>query len=362
MKIDFKQALDLKREAVVGLDIGSSMVKMIAMARTGQGWRTTAASCIETGVTLQDDNESRGMKIASAIQAAMAACGSGTKLVVSSVCGPEIAVRAFSFPSLPREEIEAAVRLEADQVCPFDVSRNILDYQIVDAGLKDAPADKQDTATTSGVLVAATHEAVYNKLINITRANLNCVTMDVDGLALANCFENSMPLSPGQTVALVNIGMAFTNLVILRGGKLPFVRDLGRGGGDIIDRLSADMGLSRPNAMKQLRSPDEGIVGDLGRHLTAASTKLIADINETIRYYLIEQRLAAVDKVYICGGFAVCRPVMELLQKQLPYSVTLWNPFDTIGCDGDAATRDMLSKNGPALAIAAGLAMRTIKN
>jgi hypothetical protein len=38
----------------------------------------------------------------------------------------------------------------------------------------------------------------------------------------------------------------------------------------------------------------------------------------------------------------------------------LWNPFDKIRCDAGQACEVLLQKNGPAMAVAAGLAMRSI--
>ena len=42
-----------------------------------------------------------------------------------------------------------------------------------------------------GVLVAATNEVVRNKTQLISNASLNCALMDIDGLALVNCFQRT---------------------------------------------------------------------------------------------------------------------------------------------------------------------------
>jgi len=51
---------------------------------------------------------------------------------------------------------------------------------------------------------------------------------------------------------------------------------------------------------------------------------------------------------------------VELLDNQLPAAVEKWNPFDKMDCDAGPQCRDILQKKGPAMAIAAGLAMRSI--
>jgi Tfp pilus assembly PilM family ATPase len=55
----------------------------------------------------------------------------------------------------------------------------------------------------------------------------------------------------------------------------------------------------------------------------------------------------------------------EFLNSKLPMEVTLWNPFDKMQCHAGRNHRGVLLKNvlhksGPAMAVAAGLAMRSI--
>jgi Tfp pilus assembly PilM family ATPase len=87
--------------------------------------------------------------------------------------------------------------------------------------------------------------------------------------------------------------------------------------------------------------------------------KLIVDVTETLRYYTAQEKSAVVEKIFVCG-FTPVKGFVELLDSRLPARTVLWNPFDKIPCDGDQNCRDVLKKNGPAMAVAAGLAMRSI--
>ncbi len=94
--------------------------------------------------------------------------------------------------------------------------------------------------------------------------------------------------------------------------------------------------------------------------LERACHKLIVDVTETLRYYTAQKQSSFVEKVFVCGGFAVVRGLVELLDKELPAKVVLWNPFEKIGCAAGQSCEAILHTEGPALAIAAGLAMRSI--
>jgi hypothetical protein len=71
----------------------------------------------------------------------------GSKMAVCGVSGPEVAVRDFEFPPLSAEDIDAAVQLEASQVCPFNAADSAVDYHLMPNG------DNK----IRGVLVAATN-------------------------------------------------------------------------------------------------------------------------------------------------------------------------------------------------------------
>jgi Tfp pilus assembly PilM family ATPase len=101
------------------------------------------------------------------------------------------------------------------------------------------------------------------------------------------------------------------------------------------------------------------------KSLEKASKKIVADITETLRYYDTQKKAEPLKKMYVCGDFALAEGFIEILNKQLPVETVLWNPFDKIKCDTGRTHRGMLQKsllqkNGPAMAVAAGLAMRSI--
>ena len=98
----------------------------------------------------------------------------------------------------------------------------------------------------------------------------------------------------------------------------------------------------------------------LGASLEKACQKLIADVTETLRYYTAQEKSAIVERIFVCSDFARVKGFVELLDSRLPAKASVWNPFDKIRCDAGRPCEALLQKNGPALAVAAGLAMREI--
>ena len=154
--MDWRRLFRLEQSEVLGVDIGSSAVKTVRM-RKGKGsssWEVTAAGMVKIADGTTSDESQREINTVRAIRECIESAGIETQLAVCSVCGPDVAVRYFRFPSLPSEEIEGAVLLEAEQVCPFNVDDSAVDYQLVGEQTGDG---------VSGVLVAATNEVIRRK-------------------------------------------------------------------------------------------------------------------------------------------------------------------------------------------------------
>jgi len=212
--------------------------------------------------------------------------------------------------------------------------------------------------------VAATNKLINSKIELAKQASLDCVLMDVDGLALLNCLSGCEKGNDGQTTAILNVGNSYTTLAIMRHGRgaraLPFIRDVAYAGNDIIEAIATENDMSTETVKEIVLGDSTTGQPELENSLEKACKKLIVDVNETLRYYTAQPESSFVEKIFVCGGFAVVKGLVELLDKQLPAKVVLWNPFEKIGCVAEQSCEEILQADGPAMAIAAGLAMRSI--
>jgi len=356
--LNWKRLLNREKIQVLGLDIGSSSIKMVQLSRDRAEWAVTAAAIVDIAGGAENNNAGSEINIVSAIKKCLQSTGTQTQFAVCGVCGPEVAVRCFKFPPLPRDEIEGAVMLEAAQLCPFNVDDGSVDYQVI-------PNSENNV---HGVLVAATNKLIERKKHLAEQASLNTVLMDVDGLALLNCFAECQQPKPARTTtAVLNVGISYTNLAIIGDDSLPFIRDMTCAGNDIIKEIAAANNVRPEIIAKILIGRQNQAAGDaaeiqlnIGESLANACKKLIVDVTDTLRYYASLEKSAAVEKIFVCGGFAPVKGFVELLDSRLPARAVLWNPFDKIRCDAGQDCLNILQKNGPVLAVAAGLAMRAV--
>jgi len=349
--LNWKRSIKLAKDDVLGLDIGSTAVKIVALKRDNDSYSLTASSIREIAAS-EDDDQHRTNTI-KAIRECFGQAKVKTKIAVCGVSGPDVAVRDFEFPLLSAEDIEAAVLLEASQVCPFNVDDSAVSYHLIPNG----------DDNTRGILVAAMNTLVTSKVKLAKEARLNCVMMDVDGLALLNCFSGLVnghhESETNKTIAILNVGGTHTTLAIVDNKGWPFIRDMTYAGNNIIAQLTTENDMTNETVKEILFGESTSDERQLQDCMEKACTRLIGDVSETLRYYTAQSSSSSsIEKLFVCGGFALAGGFVELLNRRLGVEAVLWNPFDKIRYNGNRKFEDICAKTGPAMAVAAGLAMR----
>ncbi len=381
--------IGFRKKSLIGLDIDTTAVRMVQLRREDGTYTVTGASSTEIA-PWGDDPELHRIHTVRAIQQGLSRRNIRGKLAVCGLRGPEVVVRSFEFPVLPPEEIGSAVGLEASQICPFSAEESSLDYQVT----------SMDTRKTRGFWVAANNSLIRNTRHLVHQAGLHCTMVDVAGLALLNCLQNSgsdtdEAQDKGEIQdrpAVVDIGDSCTTIAIVDQAGRPFVRDINSGSDEILRRMAeqahvpfeiAKTALSNhglePNHMDRTQSEDGGSPAEtevrLWNNLETACGALVEDIATTLRYYaaqhgpgLAMQGAAAggsglkVERLLVCGALSRVTEFIGLLRNKLYIDVTAWNPIDAMPSAG-AKVKGLacvLQEAGSSMSLAAGLAMRCL--
>ena len=352
------QLMSFTKPALVGLDIGSSSVKLLCLHRENGEYTVTSAACvtIDDAQDPQTSRENTIMAIRSCLK--IAECPACT-YAVCGVEGPDVAVRGFSFPPLPQQALERAVHLEAQQVCPFDITQSRVDYQ----ELSDQPSSerlKEKVFKRKGYMVAGTSDVVSHKTDLTGETAVKTVLVDSNGLAALNCLCQLQETESSDSFAVLDVGYNLTNLSILGSDGVPFVRDLPYAASHVYSQIAARRQIT-PERVRQLlvkegNDPDPSLRDDMEQ----TCSKLIADVNETLRYYTLQEHTGQVQRIWLCGGFALIGGFVKVLEKSLLAPVQVFDPFEKMRLQVGPTAQILLKTNGPALTVAAGLAMRSI--
>jgi type IV pilus assembly protein PilM len=351
--------LNRQKIELAGLDIGSSAVKLVRLNKTEEGY-TLANAAIEPVALCPDDEKQQRQNYVDAIKTCLRKAELKNGSVVCGISGPDVVVRGFTFPPLPDAAVEQAVRMEAQQVCPLDMKHSVLDFQLIETPKTESTGGAAKATARLGVMTVGTESVIRERTELLTQAGAKPIMVDVNALALLNCL-NELGLSNSQeTVAVIDIGHTLTNVVVYGLDGLPFVRDINIAGMNIIQEISRQTELSE-DQIRQIFTQGQSsapLDGNLLLALNNAIRPLVNAINETLRFYSFQEKKSGVDRILLCGGFSLIDAFVEFITDAVSIPVALLNPFSTIQYDADG--NKTLEDEGPAFAVATGLAMRTL--
>lgn len=321
----------------VGIDIGKCNIKLIeAEEKKGQ------LEIIRSAIRRIIDGD-----VKAALKGIISDSGLSSKRVNVSLSGPSIIVRYIEMPPMKKEELNSAIKFEAEKYIPFDIKDSIIDCAML---------DKPSSSTQRVLLVAAKKNEVNGLQGLFKDVGLEINVIDIDSFALLNCFERANPGSRNENAyALIDIGARFSNMNIVTKGSVYFTRDILWGGIDITDRLKDATGLSVDDAEALKKNPAERrdeVVGII----TPVLEKFVSQVKMSLDYFE-SQFGKGVDQVYISGGTAYLFNIVDFLKDNLGVEIFMWNPLEGIKMSESMTGRAI--KDMPSVfAVAAGLALR----
>lgn len=309
-----------RRETIsVGLDIGSSSLKLAAIQKKGKDIliKKIAFQPFDPASGLGYEKSNHGplaSDSAARISDFVKSQGLLNIPVNVSLSGQPVITRYLSWPKMSLSELKAAMRFEAREHIPLPLEEVVLDCAILNEKIED---NKMLIA-----LAAIKKTVVQERIALLERCGIRPKIIDVDCFCLVNAFNHSQGLEIKSRVssAVLDIGLRYTNMVVIEGADLKFSRDILAG--------------SRESDLNSLSS----------------------EINSSIDYYE-NQNGRQIEKIFLSGGAVYSSAVMDFLKHQLNLPFEVFNVFSGLNIDPALEQNALLSK--PSLfAIALGLALR----
>src|SRR5213078_3813575 len=214
-----------KGKLALGLDIGSSSVKLVQLKDQKRGFILEAfgVSPLPPEAIVDGALMNNGA-IVDAIRQLVGQFKLKNREVAIGVSGHSVIIKKISMPRMTREELEESIQWEAEQYIPFDVKDVNIDVQILSPEGADPGTGQMDV-----LLVAAKKDMINDYTSVVAEAGLTPVVVDVDAFAVQNAFEVNYELPKNETIVLVNAGASVCNINVLANGLTTFTRDLTMG-------------------------------------------------------------------------------------------------------------------------------------
>jgi type IV pilus assembly protein PilM len=242
--------------------------------------------------------------------------------VVTALSGASVAMQLLVLPAMPAEDLYSVMPYRAQEVMPIDVRRSRFDFTVV------SQVDHQVRV----LAVAAPDAEVDRTVALVHRAGIAVKAVDVDALAVVNCFLEVGPVAAGSawgrgTVGLLHIGASLTSLAVLTEGALDFCRQI-----------------------------------VIGTEAVAATETALDDLAHEIRLsleYRQAQGQRPVDCVVLGGGGASLAGGVDVFEDVLGVPVLPWDPTEMV--EVSAPWRQRLRPIAPQLVVGLGLALRGVQ-
>lgn len=348
-----------RSKPVLGLDISTSSVKVVELAKSGTSYRAQTyavepmpANAIADKVILNIED------VGEAVRRAYKRSRSRLKDAAVAIGGATVITKTVQIPDgLSDHEQEEQIELLLPRIIPFAVDDVAYDFEVI--GPSEADQNSLDV-----LLVATRRDNVEHRQAVLELAGLRAHIVDCEVFALENAYKLLDTEDTEETkdtegmIALVDFGSATTAFSVFDKGRIVYTRDQAFGGRQLTDEIMHRYNLSYEDAGRAKR---RGGLPDTYQEevLYPFINDMAQQVSRALQFfYAATTEHAKVEKVFICGGCASIPEAAERIGEHLGTPTRVANPFASLKLTGRAQAQG-IEQDAPGLMVACGLAMRS---
>ena len=378
-----------KNTRLVGLDIGSSLIKVAALKHSSKGYelRRFGMTQLEPGIIVNGriiDKQS----LADTIRLLFKTLKIHEKNVAISAGGHSMLIRTINIPNISPDissntandkELEEIIYSEAKQYLTYDMDELNIDYQILGE-------NELEPSRLNVLLVAAQKDIVaeYADLIRLSGLRLQII--DVDIFALQNAYNILLNHNTESFTLIADVGASKMTLNIFKGDHSYMIRDIMYGSNKIAQDISDELGISYEAAEQALirqsndidhqnrnrdqnrdndhepdwsQDQDQDKIRDISLRVIRSWCR---EIVEMVNEFQSGTSEARVDNIILSGGGLLFDDFRNYLLSGLDADISIINPFKTLKYKEKQFSTSFLTKAAPWAAIAIGLALRRVND
>lgn len=370
-----KNIFNSKGDAVLGIDVGPSSIKLVELrkkkGRAILGTYGALALGPYAGIEVGRATSLPPQKIAEALLDLLREAGATTKRCGISIPMSSSLLTIIEVPAVDEKQLAQMIPIEARKYVPLPMSEVSIDWWVIpkeQTGIVDTQADQGPQAPGAPVqkpqekltvlLVVIHKEAVLNAQEIVRLASLDAGFFEIE---IFSTLRSVLDHDSGS-VLIMDMGAGSTKLYIVDRGILRVSHIITRGSQDLTLAISKSINVSVEQAevMKREKglSMTEGDV-NLSSVMLSSVNYIFAETNRVIMNYQKKYN-KNVAKVFLTGGGSALRGFAEMAQKELQTEVHLADPFAKV--DSPAYLSKILKQSGPEFAVSVGLAMRRLQD
>jgi type IV pilus assembly protein PilM len=345
-----------KEQSVLGVDIGSSSLKVVQLRKEG------GKAILETYGELALGPYG-GSEVGQATNLSPEQITETLKdllreaKVTTTSCGVSIPfsrslLLLVDLPySKDKKEQQTIIDLEARKYIPVPATEVQLDWFIVP---RLGPKDEDAPQKTVQVLVVAVHNDELSLLQNvIAGAGLAASFYEIEIFSTIRAVVDE----PTRPVLVLDIGAASTKIYVIEHGVVALSHSISTGSQDITRAISISSGvsISRAEAVKK----EEGLGGNLSQGSPEiVFSRIFSEARRVLMQYETSHKRSVIS-VVLTGGGGVTKSLGAYAKEIFSIDVRVSDPF--VKTEAPAFMRPILEEIGPEFAVAVGLALRKLE-
>lgn len=343
-----------KLPPVIGLDIGSSSIRLLQLSRHGNSYRIDhfAIEPLPPGVIVEKSVQDIEA-ISDAIQSAVRNSGSSSRHCAVAVSGSAVFTKTISLPAnLAESDIESQVQIEANQYIPYPLDEISLDFEVL--GPSPRNADMVDI-----LLAASKNENVESRQDALESLGLKAAVVDVESFAIANSFElirEREGIRSTETIGIFDVGFDLSTLLILRNGRVVYTRDHPFGGNQLTEEIMRRYDMSPEKASFFMRG-EPGPENFEEEVLEPFMLNVVHQISRALQFYSSSAEFSNIRTIYLSGTMASLKGLGEVVEQELGVKTGIADPVAGLDLAPSVAVA-ALNRNAPNMMVAMGLALR----
>lgn len=366
----FKKAED----SVLGIDIGSSSIKIVQLRKKGGKAVLETYGALALGPYAGTEVGKATVlppeKIILALTDILREAKTTTKKGGITIPFGSTLMSVIEMPGVKEKDLAQMIPIEARKYIPVSINEVSLDWTVIpkeeikaeglipEANRKMSPftAGPKKIDTLNVLLVAIHNETLrtYQNLVTKTGLDANFFEIEIFSTIRAVLDKNTSP------VMILDMGAASTKLYIVDRGIVRASHTINKGSQDITTNIATTLSIPVDKAEIMKRTigwsadPQHKDVADT---ISYTSDHIFSEAKHVVTNYQ-SKYAKSVERAILVGGGSSMKGFAELAQANLQMPVELGDPFSKV--EAPAFLTEVLKRNGPEFTAALGIALRRI--
>lgn len=363
----FKKISAKSDPSVIGIDIGSSSIKIVQMRRKG------GKAVLETygelalgpyaGLEVGRATKLEPAKTAEALNDVLKEANATTKSVSLSIPMRQSLVAVIRMPQMQEKQLAQMIPIEARKYIPVPITEVALDWFVipkVEAEPDDyegVPEGQHKIPQIEVLVVAIHNDVLQNFSTVVATTELDASFFEIE---MFSTVRSVIEAGDNTPIMMCDFGAGATKVYMVERGIIRDSHVINKGSQDITLAISQSMGVAiefaeklKRNYGRNTREQDEQIKQIIDLNLSP----ILSEMN-TVLVNFQKRYNKNVTKVYLVGGGAMLTGLEQQAQQKLAIPVFFGQPFSKL--ETPAFLEGILKQQGLAFATAVGLGLRKL--